>query len=111
LNRFENRLREYALLMRLASPHRHLSAVVADLVGAVAGRATASRRAALYWCFVLGVALMRSAGCVINDIADRHFDPKVARTRDRPLAAGRVSVWAKRSGLRSSFACWPLRWC
>lgn len=40
--------------------------------------------------FVLGVVLMRSAGCVINDYADREFDPHVARTRDRPLAAGRV---------------------
>ncbi len=40
--------------------------------------------------FVAGVVLMRSAGCVINDFADRHFDPHVARTRDRPLAAGRV---------------------
>ncbi len=41
--------------------------------------------------FVLGTVLMRSAGCVINDLADRNFDPHVARTRDRPLAAGRVS--------------------
>ena len=42
--------------------------------------------------FVLGVFLMRSAGCVINDFADRDLDPHVARTRDRPLAAGTVSV-------------------
>ncbi len=41
--------------------------------------------------FTAGVFLMRSAGCVINDYADRHIDPHVARTRDRPLAAGRVS--------------------
>jgi 4-hydroxybenzoate polyprenyltransferase len=40
--------------------------------------------------FVLGVVLTRSAGCVINDFADRDFDPHVARTRSRPLAAGRV---------------------
>lgn len=40
--------------------------------------------------FVLGTVLMRSAGCVINDFADRHIDPHVARTRDRPIAAGRV---------------------
>ena len=33
--------------------------------------------------FVLGVALMRSAGCVMNDFADRHFDGKVERTKDR----------------------------
>lgn len=41
--------------------------------------------------FVLGVVLMRAAGCVINDYADRHFDPYVTRTRDRPIAAGRVT--------------------
>jgi 4-hydroxybenzoate polyprenyltransferase len=43
------------------------------------------------WVFSLGVVLMRSAGCVINDYADRHFDPHVERTKNRPLAAGRVS--------------------
>lgn len=42
--------------------------------------------------FVLGVILMRSAGCVINDYADREIDPKVSRTKDRPIAAGRVSA-------------------
>jgi 4-hydroxybenzoate polyprenyltransferase len=41
--------------------------------------------------FVAGVLVMRSAGCVINDYADRHFDRHVERTRDRPLTAGRVS--------------------
>lgn len=41
--------------------------------------------------FILGVFLMRSAGCVLNDIADRRFDPLVTRTRTRPLAAGNVS--------------------
>jgi 4-hydroxybenzoate polyprenyltransferase len=40
--------------------------------------------------FVLGVFVMRSAGCVINDYADRDFDPHVERTRNRPLAARRV---------------------
>ncbi len=42
--------------------------------------------------FVLGTVLMRAAGCVINDIADRGFDPHVARTRERPIAAGLVGV-------------------
>jgi 4-hydroxybenzoate polyprenyltransferase len=42
--------------------------------------------------FVLGVVLMRSAGCVINDFADRDFDRHVERTKDRPLAAGVVSA-------------------
>ena len=41
--------------------------------------------------FVLGTVLMRSAGCVVNDLADRGFDPHVARTRERPIAAGRVT--------------------
>ncbi|MCW5604336.1 MAG: 4-hydroxybenzoate octaprenyltransferase, partial [Burkholderiales bacterium] len=43
--------------------------------------------------FVVGAVLMRSAGCVINDYADRGFDPHVERTRDRPLAAGRIRPW------------------
>lgn len=42
--------------------------------------------------FTLGAFLMRSAGCAINDIADRNFDPLVERTRERPLADGRLSV-------------------
>jgi 4-hydroxybenzoate polyprenyltransferase len=42
------------------------------------------------WIFILGTVLMRSAGCAINDYADRHFDGRVARTRDRPLAAGLI---------------------
>src|ERR1700746_518332 len=41
--------------------------------------------------FVLGVVVMRAAGCVINDFADRDIDPYVRRTRDRPLAARRVA--------------------
>ncbi len=41
--------------------------------------------------FILGSLLMRSAGCCINDYADRKFDGKVARTRERPLATGKIS--------------------
>jgi len=41
--------------------------------------------------FVMGTFLMRSAGCAINDWADRDFDGRVARTRDRPLAAGEIA--------------------
>ncbi len=47
--------------------------------------------------FVLGTTLMRSAGCVINDYADRHIDKHVKRTKERPLTSGKVSeretVW------------------
>ena len=42
--------------------------------------------------FVLGTVLMRSAGCVMNDIADRKYDGLVMRTKNRPLATGEVSI-------------------
>ena len=41
--------------------------------------------------FIIGVVVMRSAGCVINDYVDRKIDPLVARTKNRPIASGRVS--------------------
>jgi len=44
------------------------------------------------WIFALGTVLMRSAGCVINDYADRDFDLHVARTRERPLTSGKVGT-------------------
>ena len=42
--------------------------------------------------FFLGSVLMRSAGCIVNDIADKNFDKKVKRTKTRPIASGRVSI-------------------
>ena len=42
--------------------------------------------------FTAGVVLMRAAGCVMNDVADRDFDPHVERTRSRPLAAGELQT-------------------
>src|SRR5438445_12357639 len=46
--------------------------------------------ARLVWIFALGTLLMRSAGCVMNDLADWRCDAHVARTPNRPLAAGLV---------------------
>lgn len=46
----------------------------------------------LFILFLIGTVLMRAAGCVINDIADRHVDKYVARTKLRPLTAGEVSL-------------------
>jgi 4-hydroxybenzoate polyprenyltransferase len=43
--------------------------------------------------FVVGTALMRSAGCAINDYADRDFDLHVKRTAERPLTSGRIRAW------------------
>ena len=42
--------------------------------------------------FFAGSVLMRSAGCIVNDIVDRKFDRKVSRTKDRPIASGKISV-------------------
>ena len=42
--------------------------------------------------FFLGSVLMRSAGCIVNDVLDRKFDKKVSRTKNRPIASGKISV-------------------
>ena len=47
----------------------------------------------LLMVFAFGAVAMRGAGCTLNDIADRHYDAQVARTRLRPLPSGAVSVW------------------
>jgi 4-hydroxybenzoate polyprenyltransferase len=47
----------------------------------------------ILWIFVLGTVLMRSAGCALNDWADRGYDAQVERTRARPLAAGLIRPW------------------
>ena len=85
------RLREYALLMRL---HRPIGTLLLlwPVLWALWFAAAGVPGLAVLAVFAAGVLLMRSAGCVINDYADRDFDPHVARTRDRPLAAGRVSA-------------------
>lgn len=49
-------------------------------------------RASIVLIFIIGVFVMRSAGCVINDIADRHVDDKVKRTKTRPLATREITV-------------------
>ena len=42
--------------------------------------------------FLLGSVLMRSAGCIVNDIVDKKFDKKVERTKNRPIASNQVSI-------------------
>ena len=42
--------------------------------------------------FFLGSVLMRSAGCIVNDISDKEFDKKVSRTKNRPIASNQVSI-------------------
>jgi 4-hydroxybenzoate polyprenyltransferase len=51
----------------------------------------------IVFIFVLGVIIMRAAGCIINDIADKKFDLHVKRTQDRPLTSGKITIleaWA-----------------
>ena len=85
-----DRARQYALLIRLDRPIGTL------LLGwpalwALWLAAEGLPDLHILLVFLLGIFIMRSAGCVVNDYADREIDPHVERTRDRPLAAGRVS--------------------
>jgi len=88
---FLRRLIAYAELMRLHRPigiFLLLWPTVSGLWIATAGRPSLG----LLLIFIAGVVIMRSAGCIINDIADRNFDGFVTRTKDRPLATGSVTL-------------------
>ena len=83
-------LREYPLLMRLHKPIGIWLLLWPALWGLwIAGNGRPDAR--VFVLFVVGVVVTRSAGCVINDYADRDFDPGVKRTKDRPLAARRIA--------------------
>src|SRR5437879_10860101 len=88
--RLRRRLEEYAHLARLDRPVGTWLLLWPALWALwIAGAGRPQQRVLII--FVLGVWVMRAAGCVINDFADRDIDPHVRRTRDRPLAARRVS--------------------
>lgn len=88
--RISRRLNEYGLLMRLDRPVGTWLLLWPALWALwIAGDGRPAPRVLIV--FVLGVIVMRAAGCVINDLADRDIDPYVRRTRDRPLAARRVT--------------------
>lgn len=85
------RLDDYERLMRLDKPIGILLLLWPTLWALwLAGRGHPDL--IVVWIFVLGTVLMRSAGCVMNDVADRNFDGLVQRTQNRPLATGEVSV-------------------
>ncbi len=84
------RLRDYIALMRLDKPIG-IFLLLWPALWALLVAAQGHPDTKILVVFVLGAVLMRSAGCVINDFADRDFDRYVSRTRDRPLTAGRVS--------------------
>ncbi|MDH5190953.1 MAG: 4-hydroxybenzoate octaprenyltransferase [Gammaproteobacteria bacterium] len=84
------RLFQYALLMRLDKPIGILLLLWPTLWALfIAGEGHPD--GLVLFVFVTGVILMRSAGCVINDYADRKIDPYVTRTRERPIASGKIS--------------------
>ena len=85
------RLCQYALLMRLNRPVG-IYLLLWPTLWALWIAAGGWPRLTTLFVFVLGTVLTRSAGCVINDIADRNIDPHVARTSQRPLATGAVTV-------------------
>jgi 4-hydroxybenzoate polyprenyltransferase len=88
--RLYRRLEEYALLMRLDRPIGiYLLLWPALWALWIAGNGQPDPK--ILVVFVAGVIVMRSAGCIINDFADRDLDPQVKRTRGRPLAARRVT--------------------
>lgn len=84
------RLHEYALLTRLNRPIGTLL-LLWPALWALWLAAGGLPDPALLAIFLVGTLLTRSAGCIINDFADRDIDPHVERTRERPLAARRVS--------------------
>jgi len=83
------RLNAYERLVRLDKPIGALLLLWPTL-WAVWLAAEGRPRVEILIIFVLGTWLTRSAGCAVNDFADRNFDPHVERTRSRPLAAGEI---------------------
>jgi 4-hydroxybenzoate polyprenyltransferase len=86
----QSRLREYARLMRLDRPIG-IWLLLWPVLWALWVSSGGHPDERLFVIFVLGTFVMRSAGCVMNDFADREFDPHVRRTADRPLARQAVS--------------------
>src|SRR5512141_1638738 len=86
------RLDAYERLMRLDKPIGTLLLLWPTL-SALWLAAAGAPRLSLVLIFVVGTLVMRSAGCALNDWADRDFDAHVARTAQRPLAAGLIAPW------------------
>lgn len=90
LERLLDRAKQYAMLARLDKPIGILILLWPTL-WAIWLASDGKPNILVLGVFCSGVVLMRSAGCVINDFADRDFDPHVERTKLRPIAAGKVA--------------------
>ncbi|MCP4300717.1 MAG: 4-hydroxybenzoate octaprenyltransferase [Gammaproteobacteria bacterium] len=85
-----SQLRNYGKLMRLDKPIG-IWLLLWPTLWALWLAGSGAPDQGLFVIFVLGVVVMRSAGCVLNDYADRRIDPYVERTRNRPIASGAVA--------------------
>lgn len=85
-----DKLKHYLLLMRVHKPIGFFLLLWPTL-WALWIAAKGKPNGVIFGIFVMGIILMRSAGCVINDYADRHFDDKVKRTQFRPIVSGKIS--------------------
>ncbi len=90
VDRLPARLRDLALLARWDRPIGTWLLLLPCWWGLVL--ATGRPDPSLFLLFAIGAVAMRGAGCTINDLADREFDRRVERTRNRPLAAGRIGT-------------------
>jgi 4-hydroxybenzoate polyprenyltransferase len=87
---FINQLQNYVQLMRLDKPIG-IWLLLWPTLWALWLAGEGHPDPGIFVVFMLGVVVMRSAGCVLNDFADRNIDPYVERTRTRPIASGRVA--------------------
>lgn len=85
-----DRLVQYAYLCRLNKPIG-IYLLLWPTLWALFIAGTGRPDLLILFVFIAGTVLMRSAGCAINDFADRNIDPHVSRTRERPIATGKVS--------------------
>lgn len=86
----EATLKDYMALMRLDKPVGIWLVFFPAAWGAL--MASGQPDISLLFVLLIGAVITRAAGCILNDLADRKLDANVERTRDRPLASGRVSV-------------------
>ena len=85
-----NQLKNYGLLMRLDKPVG-IWLLLWPTLWALWLAGSGHPDPGLFAIFTIGVVIMRSAGCVLNDFADRNIDPYVERTQTRPIASGAVA--------------------
>ena len=87
----KKKLKNYLLLMRLDKPIG-IWLLMWPMLWSMWVSTDGQVNETLLIVFLFGVIIMRSAGCVLNDIADKNIDPFVKRTKDRPIASGKISV-------------------